>query len=122
MKASLIRIHSPDVFNLAEFIPKNSDNFGVLLQLIVGPLNDDGEESFDVMLCTPQWLIANHSPSDVIIGRHYLIVFEYNYQRIYNRLKRIVESVEAETWDDIAILIGRVGKWEFEDYNHNFNE
>lgn len=75
-----------------------------------------GEESFDMLICTPQWLIANHTPSDIIIGRHYLIVFEYNYQRIYSKLQSLIEGFEASNWDEIGLVIGRLGKWEFEDY------
>ena len=68
------------------------------------------------MLCTPRWLIANGKESDIIIGRHHLIVFEYNYQRIYNKLKELVEDIDGDTWDDIGNKIGRIGRWEFEDY------
>jgi hypothetical protein len=31
-------------------------------------------------------------------------------------LTRAVESEEAPTWPELAIKIGRIGKWEFEDY------
>lgn len=116
MKAELKRIHSPDIFNLENFHPDEEDVFGILLQLMVSPENSDGEESFDVLLCTPQWLMQCAQKSDVIFGRHYLIVFEYNYQRIYNQLKDYVESIEGDTWEEIALRIGRIGKWEFEDY------
>jgi hypothetical protein len=117
MKAILKSIRSPDVFDLSGYTPIEDENFSILLQLIVAPLNSKGEESFDILLCTPQWLIANHKKSDIIIGRHYLIVFEYNYQRIYNTLKELIENIEADTWDEIGMKIGRVGKWEFEDYS-----
>ena len=116
IKAVLKYIHSPDVPDLARFSPTEGDNFCILLQLMVSPLHIDGRESFDLLLCTPQWLIANSKKSDLIIGRHYLIVFEYNYERIYNKLKDLVEKAEGDTWDDIGNKIGRIGRWEFEDY------
>ncbi|MDM8178144.1 immunity 8 family protein [Olivibacter sp. 47] len=116
MKAKLKYIHSPDILDLSEFIPEKQNNFSILLQLIVAPLNGEGEESFDIVLCTPQWLIENHQISDIIIGRHYLIVFEYNYSRIYNKLKELIENIDGENWDDIGMKVGRIGKWEFEDY------
>lgn len=117
MKAIIKRLHSPDIYNLSDFVPEKADSFYILLQLIVSPLNIDGEESFDVILCTPKWLIENHQKSDIIIGRHHLIVFEYNYNRIYDKLKRIVENIEGHTWNDIAEQLSRLGKWEFEDYH-----
>jgi len=117
MKAILQNIYSPDIdIPLSDYIPGSPDNFGFLASLIVGEEIMGGEESFDIMICTPLWLIDNHKVSDIIIGRHYLIVFEYNYQRIYSKLKSIIEGVEANSWEEIGIIIGRLGKWEFEDY------
>ena len=116
MRAILKHIHSPDILNLAEFIPEKVDNFSVFLQLMVGPIDNEGEESFDLVLCTPLWLIENRHTSDIIVGRHYLIVFEYDYQRIFTKLKQLIEDTSGKTWEDIALKIGRIGKWEFEDY------
>jgi hypothetical protein len=116
MKAELKSIHSPDIFDLGKFDPNEKDNFGILLQLMVSPKNGKGEESFDIMVCTPQWLIRNYQKSDMIFGRHYLIVFEYDYPKIYDKLKEYIGGIEGDTWNEIALKIGRIGKWEFEDY------
>jgi hypothetical protein len=117
MKAKLQNIYSTDIDGpLAGYKPVQSDNFGFLARLIVGEEKLGGEESFDVMICTPQWLISNHSTSDIIVGRHYLIVFEYNYERIYSKLKSLIEEIELGSWDEIGLVVGRIGKWEFEDY------
>jgi Immunity protein 8 len=62
------------------FQPTEIDNFGFLLQILVGPEEGIGEESFDVMVCTPRWLIENHSPEDIVSGRHMLIMFRYDYR------------------------------------------
>ena len=116
MKAELKRLHSPDVFELSKYIPEEKDCFAFLLQMFVGEKDKEGEESFDMIVCTPKWLIKNNNQSEIIIGSHYLIMFEYNYQKLYNKLKVIIDSVNGETWDDIGLKIGKIGKWEFEDY------
>lgn len=122
MKPKLKNIHSPDVFDLSEFIPKIAGNFSLLIQMMVTPFNGEGEESFDILVCTPQWLLDNHNRSDIIVGRHYLIVFEYDYLRIYKRLKELVENIEGENWEEIGMKISRIGKWEFEDYRSNSDD
>lgn len=117
MRAELKRIHSPDIEDLLQFSPDDPERFSFLLQAIVGPLHKEGEESFDIEVCTPEWLSENHEKNDIVFGRHLLIVFDYNYERIVNKIKSYVEKCEGDTWDKIAEQIGRIGKWEFEDYS-----
>lgn len=55
MKAILQNIYSTDLdVPLTDYQPVHSDNFGFLARLIVGEEKLGGEESFDVMICTPQ--------------------------------------------------------------------
>jgi Immunity protein 8 len=117
MKANLLDFFSSDInVPLSIYRPETPDNFGFLGTIIIGGEKVGGEETFHFMICTPNWLNSNHSSSDIIVGRHYLIVFEYDYQRIISMLGSYVDQVEADSWDEIGSMIGRLGKWEFEDY------
>ena len=116
MRAELKRLHSPDVENVASYVPDRGGDFGFLLQVMAGPQGSEGEESFDVFVCTPDWLRRNRSGTDIIIGRHNLIVFEYNYQRLHSFLSEYCSKCSGATWQDVAEQLSRLGKWEFEDY------
>jgi hypothetical protein len=116
VKAKLKSYHSPDVFNLEEYHPPQPNEFGFLLQLLVGPDDGKGEESFNVMVVSPKWLEANHKHDQLIIGRHYLIVFEYNFDRIIGFLRNFVENCDGSNWEEVAEKVARIGHWEFEDY------
>lgn len=116
MRAKLKRLHSPDIDDLENYHPDIRDNFAFLLQLMVGPAELDGEESFDVEVCTPLWLEDNYGRQDVVVGRHYLIVREYSFPRIVHAIDVFLASCSGENWDEIAIKVARLGKWEFEDY------
>ncbi len=117
MKAEIKSIFSLDIESeLKNYQPDNNDNFGFGLRMIISPKDGVGEESFDLTVCTPDWLKANNKKDEIIFGRHYLIVFQYDYDAIYKKLAEYVNNIEVSTWDEIGTLIGRIGHWEFEDY------
>jgi hypothetical protein len=114
--AELKDLHSPDVFDLATYSPESSDHFGFLLQIMAGPSGSEGEESFDVVVCTPSWLTAIVEPDDVLIGRHHLILRRYDFVRLHRFIAAYCAQCTGESWQEVAEKLGRLGKWEFEDY------
>ena len=116
MRAVIRRLHSPDIDDLEGYQPSEPDRFSFLLQILAGPENGHGEESFDLLVCTPRWILEKHSPDDIVLGRHMMIVFKYDYQNLRDFLCRKVEEVSGETWNDVAQGLSRLGRWEFEDY------
>src|SRR3954466_4737803 len=74
MRAELRSYFSPDV-DLEVYSGGLLNADSLLLTLLVGPLDGPGEESFDVQVCTPQWIkerLAQKGTPE--IGRHLLIV------------------------------------------------
>jgi len=116
MQATLKRLHSPDVWDLKHFQPPVCDNFGFLLQLMVGSSDTAGEDSFDLVVCTPDCLKHRYHVADIVIGRHYLIMFEYDYLRLINFLEKYIAACSGNTWEDIALKLGRLAHWEYEDF------
>lgn len=116
MNAELKRLHSPDIYDLESYQPDNPGMFGFLLQAMVGPEGKDIEESFDIEVCTPRWLEEAYGIDEVVIGRHHLIVREYNYQRIVAAIKDFLRDCSGGNWNEVAEKVSRLGKWEFEDY------
>ena len=117
MRAEIKAFWSPDIENLEAHRPEDPVNFGYFLQLLIGPADSRGEESFGLMVCTPRWLESEHSQHDIVVGRHNLFVFEYDFKRLLNYLKDLVSKVEGNTWTVLAEKLARIGDWEFEDYN-----
>ena len=72
MKASVRTFHSPDV-DLVTHRPGDPGDVGVLIQILAGPSGGPGEESFDVLVCTPRWLDRRLRDVGPIVGRHYQI-------------------------------------------------
>lgn len=100
-------------------LPDDPAEFALLAQMIVGPQDSPGEESFSVTVCTPEWLAeACRRVGGIYNARHHLVV---NYEEFDQRALRAwllarVQEVEAETWSEIDERLGRLGFGEFEDY------
>ena len=116
MRAAIREFFSPDVSGLEGWIPPDPTCFGILLQVFIGPLGGQGYESFDFVVCTPEWLRRKYGDDGVILCRHYILVFEFNLKRIAARIESLVASVEGGDWNEIASKLARYGHWEFEDY------
>jgi hypothetical protein len=98
-------------------LPGDPAAFSLLARMIVGPPDGPGEESFDVTICTPEWLahVANGGFYD---ARHHVVVNldAFDKNALHTWLTRRVTSVQADTWQEIGERLGRLGYWEFEDY------
>jgi hypothetical protein len=116
MRAVLRYLHSPDVPDLTAYSPADPAKFSILVQAMIGPQGGDGEESFDVQVCTPRWLEADHNGGDIISGRHMLIVLKFDYDALKRYFEHAAASVTGADWDEVAQKLSRIGKWEFEDY------
>lgn len=115
MRAKLKEFYSLD-FDLNSYWLDEFDNFVFWVRAMIGPDTEEGAESFDMQICTPTWLISQHSESEVIFGRHMLIVFEYNLDRIKSKVSRYCDSCSGKDWPEIVEKLSRIGYWEFEDY------
>jgi hypothetical protein len=58
----------------------------------------------------------NYKQDDIIFGRHFIISFTYNFQKLKTRLEDYINNIEEDEWELIAQKIGRIALWEFEDY------
>lgn len=116
MRAALRRLHSPDVQDLTTFRPEDPTDFALLLQAMIGPEGEPGEESFDVLVCTPNWLVRHHTSDDVVIGRHHLIVFNYDFARLAAAIEQFCVACEGTSWSEVVSKLTCLGRWEFENY------
>jgi hypothetical protein len=111
------RLHSPDVYDLSKYVPDDPEHFGILVQVMVCPVGeDDVDESFDTVVCTPSWLSTRLGSTDIELGRHYTFVKQYDFVALTRFIEDFAAQCVGTTWDEVALRLGRLGKWEFEDY------
>ena len=100
-------------------LPGDPAAFSLLARMIVGPPDAPGEESFDVTVCTPEWLAARcRAQGGLYDPRHHLVVTldTFDKETLRAWLEARVRAVEAPTWGEVGGRLGRLGYWEFEDY------
>jgi hypothetical protein len=68
--AELKRLYSPDVQDLRTWVP-GSREFGILVQILAGSEGSHGEESFDITLCTPDWIMRQADKEGIISGHEF---------------------------------------------------
>ena len=105
---------------LEHYWPEDEECFSEWLTIHIGIKGEDGAVSYNLMVCTPDWLKGQLSKSSVEWGRHMLIMNKFDPDLIRKEVdKKLVELLEQfESDDDITFSekIGRYAHWEFEDY------
>ncbi len=104
MRAEIKRFHSPDTDDLENFEPQNPDRFVLLIQVMIGPAGVDGEESFDVIVCTPDWLADRAAETGFVCGRHHFIVNRYDFRLLRERVAQVVAGCRANPCRPTAIV------------------
>jgi hypothetical protein len=118
-RAHLHYLHSPDAVDLGAFAPEDPTTVGILVQAMIGPAGKAGSESFDFLVCTPNWLQAQLRDHGAMMGRHHLIVDEYDFGKVEASIRALCDGAIGPDWNSVASYLGRYGKWEFEDYDAN---
>ena len=124
MQAVLKGLHSTDLLkvepcqllNVETYRPEIDDNFGFVLRAMIGPMGEPGEESFDIIVCTPKWLIERYADSDILLGLHKLILFKYDYRAVRRFIEKYLMRCSGDTWEEVAQKVSLLGQWEFEGY------
>lgn len=115
MKAELKYLHSPDI-DLYQYIPEESDNFGFLLQAMIGSEGKEGEDSFDIIVCTTKWFQSNYVERMPLLGYSFMFVSQFSLEEIEQAIQIFCKECTGETWIELASKLSKLGKWEFEGY------
>ncbi|MFF2909420.1 Imm8 family immunity protein [Paenibacillus sp. NPDC057934] len=80
----------------------------------IGTRESNACDNFDFTVISPRALEKKLSTTNLIHGRAYFILMEFNYQVLKERLNSIVSSCQGETWDEIALKLSPYFYWEYE--------
>ena len=117
LKPVIKAIVSPNIEDLPDYSPEEEDNFGFLLQLLIGLENEQGMESFQIIVCTPKWFAERYAKDSFVLARNHVMVFNYDYNALIDFINLNVRNSRGESWQEIANKLSRFAYWEFENYN-----
>ena len=101
-------------------LPGDPAEFALLARMYVGPADGPGEESYDLTVCTPEWLAKMcRNAGGIYNPRHHVVVTfdDFDTHALHAWLAAQVRDVQADTWAEVAQRVSRLGYWEFEDYD-----
>lgn len=116
MRAIIKSYDSYDVEDLNTYQPADPLVFVVSINFAIGAVGQAGANYFEVVVVSPDFLHTQYPGSNCYFLRHYLLVKEYNFTSILALMTTYINSLEAESWEQLAEKINRVARWEFEDY------
>lgn len=108
--------------------PEDPRYFGSLIDMTIGPVDQDGGDIFCCTVCSPGWFADNvlktkrqHPTHEDVqnpptFGRHYLFANTFDEELIIGIVRRWVESQEGGDWSELAVRLARNLSWEFEDF------
>jgi hypothetical protein len=107
---------SPDAAGFPNWTPPDPTNFGIQLEVEIGPIGLTGGDIFTFSVCSALWLHDRLAERTTIWGLHLLVVHQYDATQIQDAISSLCRRIEGEDWPHLADRLARYGAWEFEDY------
>ena len=107
---------SPDLPDMDERAPDDPTDFCILVQALVGLEGEEGADTFDFLVCTPNRVAGLIPDGGVLPGRTYLFVHRYDYATIRGAIQSFCDRASVgRDWRAVAQILARWGRWEYED-------
>jgi hypothetical protein len=113
------RVRSITTLDDGDQHPKDPTLAYVGVTVGVGPADGPGEEYFYVDVATPDALKERLGDGELLVGRHLVITKRFDWGSVTEFLRARFEEPEAASWSELGVKLGRIGYWEFEDYQEN---
>jgi len=107
---------SPDLPDMEHAVPKDPASFNILVQALIGLDTSDAADTFNFVVCTPEWLKKSLKPGEALSGRHRIIVPGYDYGIIKREIETYCSRATGATWKEIAARLHAYGRWEYAEH------
>lgn len=96
-----------------EYVPPDPRRFAAHISIYVGVAGERGEYYFDITVRSPRDEVERQlAPGKFAFGYFSLVTPEWDWPAIERFLRKTIEEIEGDTWDELARKIGRFAQWE----------
>jgi len=99
------------------YIPDNKIEFSVGFSFNIGPKDTDASEIFNVRTsnkCLQKNIV--YSDGDILFRKGCIELEYYDYNKIVNAIKKYIDNIDYDTWNEVETELTKVFLGEFENY------
>jgi len=108
---------APQFGPIESFKPNPDEPFYLSVTLSIGLKGEKGSDLFVVQVVNSFWLAQETAKGIQVIGRHFIITRDFDYDSLYQKIAAYCEKCTGENWEDVVPRLSRLAEWEYEDYN-----
>jgi hypothetical protein len=104
----LMALDCPDL-DLAGYWPNREDSFRLPLRITLG--GADGQRAdFELVLSTPNQVIASAAEGKFVLGHGHLIVADYDLAKVRDAIRHTCEHLWGNTWGELVIKMAEYAR------------
>lgn len=98
-------------------LPEDPGSCCVSMQADIGPVGEEGADTFSFEVCTPGGLAARlDQDARPFWGRGTLVIGAFSWEAVDAALNQLVRSLSGDDWPALAAKLNSFMYWEFEGY------
>jgi hypothetical protein len=91
------------------------DDFWITVDADIGPENGMGAETYTFHVTSPKRLGHMVETGEIQLGRGLLIMNEYNYEQVKQRIATLLKGCKRETWKEVSMTVAKYARWEYDE-------
>jgi len=118
MALTVRSLHSPDVEDLARWVPDDPQDVLFLIQVEIGQEAQGAADLFQVVVATPRGLerYRRARPNPIVFDRGLVVMSAYSRDCLRGWLARTLARCDGGCWAESVQLLRRFFLWEYDDH------
>ncbi len=116
MRPRIESIGTPDGEPLESIKVADVRSFNEVVRVLIGPSVGEGEEIFDIYICSPGWIECQCEEKGYWLARRTWVLSHWEVSLVRRAIQETVLRVTGNSWQAISQQLAAFMMWEFQDY------